>query len=197
MHIITSEVVPVASCVLYFLFISLADFSFFFFFNFPSYQSVHPIKYRSQCRRFGNTSLLFFQQFWPYARVRTLFFPLTDRSTFFLWDFTYIVNESILLLTLFMSLFTAWLMGTSLISTFSLSFHDLEGFLWSCHRITFFYKLFHLKWQVSSTNISVITCNAQCWGMPFWFSLLPFSTMWNCIICCFFLFFLSKAPTDP
>lgn len=96
-----------------------------------------------------------------------------------------------------MSLLTMWLMGTSLISTFSHSFCDPASFLWSVCRIIFFYKLFPLKWQVSSANISVITSNAQHWRMPFWFFLLPFSAVCYSIICCFSLFFLSNALTEP
>ena len=125
-----------------------------------------------------------------------LFFLLTDRSNF-LWDFSRSVNVLILLLTCFTFLLTTWLMVSSLTSTFSHSYCDPESFLWSVCRIIFFYKLFPLKWQVSSANIAVITSNVQCWRMPFWFFLLPFSTVYCNIISCCSLFFLSNALTDP
>lgn len=80
---------------------------------------------------------------------------------------------------------------------FSHSFCDPESFLWSVCSIIFFYKLFPLKWQVSSANIFVITTNAQHLKMSLWFFLLPFSTVYYSIICCFSLFFFSNALTEP
>lgn len=127
----------------------------FFFLKLCKLVEYIPIKGRPQCRKCQS-----------YTWVGTLYFSYWLSESFPM-RLVLVSKYPNFLFTLFLSLLTMWLMETSPVSTFSHSFYDPENFLWSVCRIIFFYKLFPLKWQVSSANTSVITNKGSHWRMPF------------------------------